>query len=406
MTTATAPATDPGAGRGAAGRVAAVHAQTRRGLAVTVGFGVAAVLAAAAGLGEGWWAPLHLFVAGALLSAISATTQMLAVTWSAAPAPSRAGTRAQRWLLTAGAVGLVAGHETDMSWLFVAGGGAVVAAMLALAPILLRIRQLAVTPRFAPAIEAYVAAVVAGAAGMSVGLVLGTGNGGPRILELRDTHLILNLLGLVGLVVAATLPYFAATQVRARMPHRATPARIRLVVGTLVLATTVAAIARFQGHAALVTVALAGYALGLGGVAALLPVYGSGRLTWGGPRVVQLLLGLAWWAAMTVALGVVIARGTGDRAVLEALVIGGFAQILVASLAYLGPVVRGGGHRRLTAGFALTRSWPSVIAGNTAAVAALAGQRSVLLVAVVVWVVDIVVRALLLITARKEPAGV
>jgi hypothetical protein len=178
------------------------------------------------------------------------------------------------------------------------------------------------------------------------------------------------------------------------------------VLGTLVLATTVAAMARVQGHAALVTVALAGYALGLVGVAALLPVYGSGRLTWGGPRVVQLLLGLAWWAAMTVALGVVIARGTGDRAVLQALVIGGFAQILVASLAYLGPVLRGGGHRHLTAGFALTRSWPSVVAGNTAAVAALAGQGSILLVAVVVWVVDIVVRALLLITARKEPVGV
>jgi nitrite reductase (NO-forming) len=397
---------DPRANRGARGRVATVHEQTRRGLAVALGFGVAAVVIALTKRGEGWWAPLHLFVVGALLSAISATTQMLAVTWSSAPAPARAAARTQRWLLTAGAVGLVAGHERDTTWLFVAGGGAVIAAMLALVPILLRIRQQAVTRRFAPAIEAYAAAVVAGAVGMSLGLVLGTGRGGTRTLELRGAHLILNLLGLVGLVVAATLPYFTATQVRAKMSRRATPARIRLALGVLVLATAVAAIARVTDRPWLVAVALGGYALGLLGITTLLPIHGFGWLQWGGPRVVQLLLGVAWWVSMTVALAVAIARGSSDRAVLQALVIGGFAQILVASLAYLGPVLRGGGHRRLTAGFAITRSWPSVAAGNAAAVAALAGQRSILLVATVVWVIDIVVRAVLLATARRETVDV
>jgi nitrite reductase (NO-forming) len=264
-----------------------------------------------------------------------------------------------------------------------------------------------VTRRFAPAIEAYVAAVVFGAAGMSLGLVLGTGYGRTRILEVRGTHLILNLLGLVGLVVAGTLPYFTATQVRSKMSRRATPVRMRLVLGVLALATAVAAIARFQDHTAFVAVALAGYALGLVGVAALLPIHGFERLSWGGPRVVQLLLGLAWWAALTLVLAVVTARKSSDHAVLQALVIGGFAQILVASLAYLGPVLRGGGHPRLTAGFALTRSWLSVVAGNTAAVAALVGQRSILLVVSVVWVADIVVRASLLVfTVRREPVDV
>ncbi len=122
--------------------------------------------------------------------------------------------------------------------------------------------------------------------------------------------------------------------------------------------------------------------------------------------MIQLLLGLGWWAAMTVALGVVIARRSSDREVLQAMAIGGFAQILVASLAYLGPVLRGGGHRRLTAGFALTRSWPSLVAGNVAAVAALAGQEPIMLVASLVWVADLVVRALLLVTAGTEPADV
>ncbi|MEO8266272.1 MAG: hypothetical protein ABI706_12285 [Ilumatobacteraceae bacterium] len=78
--------------------------------------------------------------------------------------------------------------------------------------------------------------------------------------------------------------------------------------------------------------------------------------------------------------------------ILQPLVIGGFAQILVASLAYLGPVLRGGGHQRLTAGFAITNSWVSLAAGNTAAVAALAGHGPTLAVALAVWLTDIVAR--------------
>lgn len=382
-----------------------MHAQTRRGLLVAVAFVVAAIVAAVAGLGDGWWAPLHLFAVGALLSAISTVTQMLAVTWSSSPAPAARVAATQRWLLAAGAVALVAGHEADATWLFVAGGGAVIVAMLALVPILLSVRQHAVTPRFAPAIEAYVVAVVAGATGMALGLVLGTGRGGTRTLDIRGAHLILNLLGLVGLVIAATLPYFAATQVRARMSPHATQTRLRIVLALLALATAFAAIARFADRPTLVAVALGGYALGLLGILALLPIYDVGRLRWAGARVVQMLLGIAWWTAMTVALAVVTVRATSDRAVLQALVIGGYAQILIASLAYLGPVLRGGGHRRLTAGFAITRSWPSVLAANVAAVAALAGERSIMLVATVVWLVDIVVRAVLLLTAPREPAA-
>ena len=395
---------DPG--RGAAGRVAAVHAQTRRGLAVSVAFVVAAVLAAIARVGDAWWVPLHLFAVGGLLSAIATVTQMLAVTWSTSPAPSRLVAGAQRWVLAAGALALVAGREGDATWLFVSGGSLVIAAVLALVPILLWIRDRAVTPRFAPAIEGYAAAAVAGAIGMAIGLVLGTGHAGTRTLDLRGAHLILNLLGLVGLVIAATLPFFAATQVRARMSRHATGTRIRLALGLLALATALAATARFADRPAVVAIGLCAYALGLLAIVAMLPIYDIGRLRWGGARLVQMLLGIAWWVAMTVALAVVTVRGTNDRAVLQALVIGGYAQILVASLAYLGPVLRGGGHRRLTAGFALTRSWPSVVAGNCAALAALAGWRPVLLVVTVAWLADILVRAVLLVKPARQVADV
>src|SRR5690606_21940873 len=100
---------EPATGRGASGRVVAVHSETRQGFLVAVVFVVAAGVAGITRLGAGWWLPLHLFVVGGLLSAISAATQMLAVTWSAAPAPRPLLAGSQRWALAAGAIALVAG---------------------------------------------------------------------------------------------------------------------------------------------------------------------------------------------------------------------------------------------------------------------------------------------------------
>jgi hypothetical protein len=105
---------------------------------------------------------------------------------------------------------------------------------------------------------------------------------------------------------------------------------------------------------------------------------------------------------MTVALAVATVRETDDRLILQTLVIGGFAQILVASLAYLGPVLRGGGHQRLTAGFAITRSWVSLMAGNTAAAAAFAGHSAALVGALGIWIADIALRAGRLLAPTKE----
>ncbi len=392
----------PVAGRGSPRRVAEVHVQTKRGLLVSAGFVVAAAIAGITGVGADWWLPLHLFAVGGLLSAISAATQMLAVTWSAAPAPRRRVGAAQRWALAAGAITLVVGRETDQTWMFVAGGTTVVAAMLTLASILIRIRRQAVTERFAPAIEAYVAAAVAGAVGMSFGILLGAGRVGDRAGELRDVHLVLNVFGLIGLVIAGTLPFFAATQVRSRMSPRATPTAIRVTFGALVAATAVAATGHLTDRPGVVAGGLITYVLGLLAIATMLPIYARSRLRWAGPRVVQLAAGVAWWAAMTVALAFATIRETDDRAILQALVIGGFAQILVASLAYLGPVLRGGGHRRLTAGFAITRSWVSLAAGNTAALAALLGHGPTLGVALAIWLTDLAIRAGRLLTTTRS----
>jgi hypothetical protein len=401
-TTSSNTAVEPNTNRGAPGRVVDVHAQARHGLLVAAGFVAAAGVAGITRVGADWWLPLHLFVVGGLLSAISAATQMLAVTWSAAPATGPLVAAAQRWALAVGAIALVVGRETGQTWLFTAGGFMVVTAMLGLASMLIRIRRQAVTPRFAPAIEAYVAAAVVGATGMSIGILLGTDRAGARAGDLRNVHLVLNVFGLIGLIIAGTLPYFAATQVRSRMSPRATPAAMRVTFGALAVATAVAATGHLIDRSGIVAGGLITYVLGLLAIAAMLPVYALRRLRWGGPRVVQLAAGLGWWAAMTVALVIAAIRETGDRAILQALVVGGFAQILVASLAYLGPVLRGGGHRRLTAGFAVTRSWVSLAAGNAAALAALLGHGSIFAVALAIWLTDIVIRAGRLLTTTRN----
>ncbi len=371
-----------------------MHAQTRRGLVVALGFVAAAALTGIVGPGHGWWLPLHLFVVGGLLSAISATTQMLAVTWSTAPAPRKVVAATQRWTLACGALVLVIGRESDRMWMFVGGAITVIIAMVGLGVILLHIRQHAITDRFAPAIEAYVAAVIAGCAGMALGLWIGTGRAGARALELRGAHLVLNVFGLVGLVIAGTLPYFTATQVRSKMSPRATASTMRATFAVLAAGTVAAAVGQIVGGSGIAAVGLTGYAFGLSMIAALLPMYTRSRLQWAGPRAWQLLAGLAWWTAMTLALALTIVRRSEDRAVLQALMIGGFAQILVASLAYLGPVLRGGGHERLSAGFASTRSWVSLAAGNIAACAALVGSGPVVAIALAIWLTDLMSRAI------------
>lgn len=337
---------------------------------------------------------------GGLLSAIVATTQMLAITWSSSPPTRPVVAVAMRWALAAGAVGVVVGRDTETRWMIEVGGALVGVTLLAMVPVLWTIRRGAVTDRYHPAIEAYIAAHLFGAAGVTVGVLLATGRTGTRYFELRGVHLIVNLFGFVGLVIAATLPYFTATQVRSKMSPRATPSVLRGVYATFAVAVVIAAVGRLADSTALTVAALAVIAAVLAVIVWLLPIFDRKRWRWAGPRLVQLLCGIGWWIVATIALAVSIGRGTSDHAALRTLAIGGFAQILVASLAYLGPVLRGGGHVQLTAGFAITRSWISVVAANVAAVAAIADLGVLLRIALVVWGLDVAARAIWLLASR------
>ncbi len=381
--------------KGAPGRAAAAQRDAWRTLRLTAGFLVAALVVAIAGGSDRSWLALHLLLLGGALTAISAATQLFAVTWSAAPAPRPGLVAAQRWSLTAGAVVVIAARE----WTWRAGAGAlggllVVGSLALLALILVTVRRRAVTPRFAPAIDTYLLAVALGASGSLLGAALAAGE--VATVDARHAHIALNLFGFVGLVVAGTLPTFVATQVRSKVSPRATATNQRLLAAVLAAGTIVAVLGIATGVELAAAVGFAVYAVAAASTIGLLPHLGARQRRWAGPRIYQLLAGVAWWV-----FGAVLA-GAWSLGVVEAdpiwLVVGfgGYAQLVVASLAYLGPIIRGRDAQSQQRAFRITRSWVSLAAGNTLAVAILAGAGLLASVAAVVWMVDVVVRGLLL----------
>ena len=386
-------------------RVKVVHAQTRRTLALAAAFAVAAPAAVFAPHKTGAWLPLHLFLVGAVLLAISGASRMFTVTWAAGEPVTGAPVAAQRWLIAGGAAGLAIGRELDWpSFALAAAGMAVMSGLVLLGALLVAEARTAKVRRFHPAVAAYLVAVGFGVVGTGLGAAMVSGRAG-----LRDSHVIVNLLGLVGLVIAGTLPFFAATQTRMKMNGRATPRRLHANLIWLTTSVAVASVAAAAKSHAVEGAALAAYAAGLAQLATLLPRPARKQLRWAGPRLLLLAAGVMWWASSVgVAAGHALAGSpVFTEQLVVTVVIGGYAQILLASLAYLGPVLRGGGHERLSAGFALTRSWVAPVAANVAALAWIGGAATVTGVALAVLAVDLAGRAAALVTGgdgRRHPS--
>ncbi|MCP3855393.1 MAG: hypothetical protein GY698_11765 [Actinomycetia bacterium] len=388
-----------------ANRVVEAHRQARVGLRVALAFMGLAAIGVFIPHDSGSWLPLHLFLVGSLLTVISSVTQLLAVTWSTSPAPPQALARTQLACLAAGALAVTGGREFNIDALVGVGGIAVVIALGILALILWQIRSQASTPRFAPAIDAYLVAISFAVAGVALGVTTALADSSSWAIRARDTHLDANVMGLVGLIIAATVPYFVATQARMKMSARATPRRIRITTAAIATGTATALLGHAVTNRAATTVGYCVYATALMWLVTLLPRVRRRQLDWAGPRLVQLGTGLVWWSTMTVLLAVASLADQPDRTnVVRALVIGGYAQIVVASLAYLGPVLRGGGPQQLSDGFASTRSMVSLAAGNIAGVGALTGHQLTLTISLTVWGLDLAWRSLRLTSALKAQA--
>lgn len=392
--------------RGAADRVRRSHAQTRPTLQLALVAIVAAAVAWVAS--DAAWLPLHLFLAGGVVLAISGVSLMLTVTWSAAPAPPDRVVLAQRACIAVGVAGVAAGRQLELGVAVVGIAGTLyLIGLVGLAVILVVTVRRGAERRFDPAVAAYVAALAAGTCGVVLGVVMSVDVPSGH---LRAAHVAVNVLGLVGLVIAGTLPFFAATVGRARMAPQATARRIVAVVAwqVAVLAVTVGGLV--ADVRAVAVVGLGGYACGIVADVWLMPRPTRRQLTWAGPRLLGLWCGALWWAAAVVATAIGGVDGGGvvfEARWLAVLVVAGYGQILWGSLAYLLPMLRGGGHELLGAGFAATRSWIGLAAANVAGVALAASATPVAAVAVGVWVVDAAVRALRVGFGRlvKRPAS-
>ena len=372
--------------RGAADRVRLVHLQTRWTVPVAVALLATATLTHL--LGASRWAVVHLVLAGALVLLISAVTLMLTVTWAAAPAPPPTPVLIQRAAVVAGVGMVVLGREAALApWVVVVGAALHLVGLLLLAGLLVHTVRRGVKRRFDVAVAGYVVALLAGAAAVVIGAVMAVD--APH-LDLRRTHLVLNLLGLVGLVVMATLPHFTATVVRSKMSPAARPPRPALILGWQAASLVVAVVGLGLDEPGLAAVGLGAYVVGIVLTALVMPPPTSRQFRWAGPRLVSLWAGILWWAVAVGASASDAARGqevlTGRW--LWVLVTAAFGQLVWGSLAYLLPVLRGGGHVRLTEGFATTRSWVGLAAVNVVGLGLVARAGTVASVAGLVWVVD------------------
>lgn len=386
-------------GRGAPDRVRLSHEQTRPTLRVALAFVIAALLTAVAGATR--WLPLHLFLAGAVVLAISGVSLMLTVTWSAAPAPPKRWVAVQRVCVATGAAGIgLAGVAGVPAGTIGLAGGIYAAGLVLLAWLLVSTVRKGVERRFDVAVAAYVAALLAGMVGVALGAYMAVT---AASTSLRAAHATTNLLGLVGLVIGGTVPFFAATVGRARMsPHaRANRLAMTLCWQVCMLALAVSSLVAVVRLPAVI--GLGGYAVGIAVTLAWLPRPTRRQLRWAGPRLYALWAGAIWWTVAVAATAVDVAAGRttfGGRWLLV-LVVAGYAQILWGSLAYLLPMLRGGGPEHLGEGFATTRSWVGFVAANAAGLSlALSLPALVSAGVVALWAVDSAWRAVRVGTTR------
>ena len=379
---------------------------------VVLGWLVATALSVAGG-GPAWLA-VHMFLLGAVSSAILVWSEHFAVAVLHAREVARREAALRLAALNAGTVAVVVGRLAGWPLLLAAGALITVAAVASHALMLWRLRRRGLGGVLAGLVRYYLLACAALVAGGAIGALLGNGVGGEAWhARLLVAHLHLNLLGWVMLTVLGTLFMLWPVLLRTGMAPSTRWALIwclRLAGGGL----GVAVVGILLELRVVAAAGLAAYVAGV--VVAARPMLAEVR----GQRPRS---GAGWmvgaavcWLAGAVAADAVVLAVSPDPGALPdrlsalgpVLLIGVVGQVLIGSLAHLLPVAIGGGPAVVRASAStLELGWP---------VRVLAVNAAVLLVSLPVlpgyahtvgWllvglsVIDVVVRSAWLIVARS-----
>ncbi|NEE00639.1 multicopper oxidase domain-containing protein [Phytoactinopolyspora halotolerans] len=334
-------------------------------------FGYLALAAVVLAADPAWlntrWLTIHLVFLGAATTAI--------MVWSShfSQALTRSVT-GDRWLgrrvavLTVGVVSVLGGvAPTGHSTLAVSIGAVTGVALILLAVgahalVLARMARTRFGGPLKDVVWFYVAACGALSLGAPLGAALATGVPATVATSTGSfaAHLHLNIVGWVGLTVLGSLLMLGPATLRARM-HPRVPRAVRPVLGTGVvgLALTVAGL-----WADVHVVAVAGLGLYIAGIGILMVALAATARNSRARRgpALALGLGMGWFAAYLVLDLVAVATDGSAGAVrlvtdkVPMLALGFLAQVLIAALTFLLPVLFGGGpagHKSLAGRLAL-----------------------------------------------------
>ncbi|MGV9325094.1 multicopper oxidase domain-containing protein [Streptosporangium sandarakinum] len=309
------------------------------------------------------WLLIHVFLLGAVSTAILIWSEHFTVALMRVRSPSQRGSLTRLALLNAATVAVLAGMSAG-PWQLAAAGAALVAGTILWhgAVLVLLVRQ-ALPGRFGHVIGWYVSAAAALAVGGVLGGLLAADVGHGAVHErLRAAHAEVNVFGWIGLTVLGTLFTLWPTVLRTRMSE-VTRKASRVGLWLAAPGLTVAVAGLLTGRRWVALAGLAVYAAG--GLAVLAPLADALRRRRPHTGAAWTLGAAIIWfeVALAADLVVVATRPAHEVAAaldpLRPLVLVGFvAQVLLGSLLHLLPAVLGGGPARFKQNAALLeRGW-------------------------------------------------
>jgi nitrite reductase (NO-forming) len=315
------------------------------------------------------WLVIHLLLLGAATNAILVWSAHFAAAVLHTRAPAgRPAEAARLLLLNVGVLAVLIGGSAGPTGLALAGAGVVFVAVAGHLWAMAADLRRALPARFAVTVHYYLAAAVALLAGVPVGawmlVVHENGHEGDRHARLELFHVHVNLLGWIAFTVLGTLVTLWPTVLRTRMVAGSGRTAAR-ALPWCVAGLAVLSLGLLAWWPVVAVAGLTGLAAGVGMVLATVVATGWQRppasfAAWSiAAALGWLLLALVMDAVILVRAGDAEAAADRSGPLLVPLAVGFVAQVLIGALAYLLPMVLGGGPGPVSERTArLDRQWP------------------------------------------------